>query len=109
MLCTAVRKLKCLVGSTYERVTSGESTPSGLGTAWLQDICTAIPTKIADDVTECVQASHDVINCVMTQVLVLSLPFSSWMMRISRKDMKPSSFGSSLVNLMFGSIIYLPF
>ena len=35
--------------------------------------------------------------------VVLSLPFSSGMIRMSRKDMEPSSLGSSLVNLMLES------
>ena len=41
----------------------------GLGTTWLQHMCNAIPSKIADDIMEHVQTSHDVITCIMTHVL----------------------------------------
>ena len=36
--------------------------------------------------------------------VVLSLPLASGIMRMSRKEMDPSSLGSSLVNLMLSSI-----
>ena len=42
---------------------------SYLGTAWLQHMHTAVPAKIADDIMEHVQTSHDVITYVITLVL----------------------------------------
>ena len=69
VLRTAVRMLNRLVCSTYRYVGSGESLPSGLRTAQLQHMHTAIPAKITDDVVEHMQASYDVITCIMMEVL----------------------------------------
>ena len=64
-----IRTVEHLVGSAYEHMVSKESAPSGFGTAKLQCMCTAVPTKIVNDVMEHMQASNDVITCVMTKVV----------------------------------------